>query len=293
MSSKPPATKDLAATALYTSATWAWGKLAHAKLLDWTNARLVFRITNFFLWITGKGGKLPYALLHRHVLIDRLLEQSGARRVVELAAGLSRRGVTMTADPSMSYVEVDQAGVFEAKRALLSRSAEGTNVLSRSNLVFVSADVIHMSFDEVAPAGSTPLFVIAEGLLVYFGADTQNALFRKIAAYLRANVGGSFVFDFVPASEQPPPGAGSRFLDWLLAAFTRGAAFVRDKRTRDDIASTLLACGFDEVEMIEPCNVAEARGLPFPNVRSQQLVYWARIHAKPSPRAFLGKGKER
>ena len=87
MSSKPPASKDLAATALYTSATWAWGKLAHAKLLDWVNARLVFRITNFLLWITGKGGKLPYALLHRHVLMDRLLEQSGARRVLELAAG--------------------------------------------------------------------------------------------------------------------------------------------------------------------------------------------------------------
>ena len=264
-------------TALYTSATWAWGKLAHAKLLDWTNARWVFRFTNFFLWITGKGGKLPYALLHRHVLIDRLLEQSGARRVLELAAGLSRRGVATTADPSVSYVEVDQAGVFEVKRALLSRSAEGNSVLSRSNLVFVSADVSRMSFEEVAPAGSAPLFVIAEGLLVYFDADTQAALFRKIASYLRANAGGSLVFDFVPAGEQPPPGAASRFLDWLLAASTRGAAFVRDKRTREDVASALIACGFDEVEMIEPYKVAEARGLPFPTVRSQQLVYWAKI----------------
>jgi len=277
LSFKPPASKDLAATALYTSATWAWGKLAHAKLLDWVNARLVFRITNFFLWIAGKGGKLPYALLHRHVLMDRLLEQSGARRVLELAAGLSRRGVTTTADPSMSYVEVDQAGVFEVKRALLARSAEGRDVLARSNLVFVSADVSQMSFEEVAPEGSAPLFVIAEGLLVYFDADTQAALFRKLASYLRANSGGSFVFDFVPAIEQPPPGAASRFLDRLLAASTRGAAFVRDNRTRDDVASTLIACGFDEVEMIEPYRVAEARGLPFPSVRSQQLVYWARI----------------
>ncbi len=206
--------------------------------------------------------------------------------MVELAAGLSRRGVTMTADPSMSYVEVDQAGVFEVKRALLLRSEEGRNVLSRSNLVLVSADVVHISFDEVAPAGSTPLFVIAEGLLVYFDADTQDALFRKIASYLRANAGGSFVFDFVPASEQPPPGLVSRFLDWLFAVFSGGAAFVRDKRTRDDVASTLMAFGFDEVEMIEPCNVAQARSLPFPNVRSQQLVYWARIHSRPSPQLF-------
>jgi hypothetical protein len=58
----------------------------------------VFRAVNGTLALTqpffGTTAPLRIALLHRHALIDSLLGASQARVVVELAAGLSRRGVS-------------------------------------------------------------------------------------------------------------------------------------------------------------------------------------------------------
>ena len=98
-------------TALYTSATWSWGKLANAELFDHAQARKVFRVVNAVLGVTrpfiGLRSPLPHALLHRHTIIDALLRAAHARRVLELAAGLSRRGVTFSANPGIDYVEID------------------------------------------------------------------------------------------------------------------------------------------------------------------------------------------
>ena len=95
---------DLSVTALYTSATWTWGKLPNAELFDHGQAKRVFRVVNAVLGAArpfiGLSSPLRLALLHRHTLIDALLVESGHRKVLELAAGLSRRGVTLQRRPS-------------------------------------------------------------------------------------------------------------------------------------------------------------------------------------------------
>jgi O-methyltransferase involved in polyketide biosynthesis len=267
--------KDLSVTALYTSGAWSWGKLANAELVLHPRAPGVFSAVNATLAMTrpfAREAPLKIALLHRHVLIDALLEESRAPRVLELAAGLSRRGITFS--ESREYVEVDRPHVVEAKRALLERTDAGRAALARSTFRMIGADVTDTPLDELAPPNGEPLFVIAEGLMMYLDADAQRALARRVAERL-AKGGGTFVFDLVPPCEQPPPGAVGRALEWTMKQFTGGKAFAKDARTRDDIAGDLRACGFARVEAVEPRAVATKYALPYPDAPTQQLVFVA------------------
>lgn len=268
--------KDLSVTALYTSAAWSWGKLANAELVLHPKAPGVFAAVNATLAVTrpfAREAPLRVALLHRHALIDALLRASRAPRVLELAAGLSRRGVTFSEE--RDYVEVDQPHVVATKRALLERTEAGRAALARPAFRMVAADVTTAPLDELAPPDGEQLFVIAEGLLMYLDADAQRALARRVAARF-AKGGGTFVFDYVPPREQPPPGAVGRALEWTMKRFTGGKAFAKDDRTREQIADDLRACGFRDVEAIEPRAVAAKYALPYPDAATQQVVFVAR-----------------
>ncbi len=265
-------------TALYTAGAWTWGAFPNAELFASADTDRVFRVVNGALAVARflrlRAAPLATSLVHRHAAIDHLLRRSACREVVELATGLSRRGVTFSADPAMR--EVDLPHVIGAKRDLLARTAEGRAAIERSNWSLVGADVTTLSLDAVAPPDpGRPLFVIAEGLMMYLDAEAQRALMRKVAARLAAGGGGTFVFDLVPASEQPQPGAMGRALEWLMKRFTGGKSFVRDMRSRADIVAEARACGFREVAAIEPGAVARSWGLPLADAPSQQLLFTA------------------
>ncbi len=272
---------DLSVTALYTSHTWTWAGLSCAELFATPEARAVFRVTNAALFLARlfrwSLPSLRHSLLHRHTMIDRLLRESGAHRVLELASGLSRRGAAVSADTSIEYVEVDLPHVVARKRALLERTEEGRAVLARPNLRFVAADVTEAPFGDLAPRGGS-LFVIAEGLFMYLQPEAQRALWRKVHDGIAAR-GGTFVFDLVPTCEQPRPGIVGRTLEALMKRFTGGRSFERDARTRADIRQELLAAGFDETEAVEPRAVARAWSLPLPDARTQQLLFVCRARA--------------
>jgi len=274
---------DLSITALYTSATWAWAGLPGADLLASPESRRVFDVTNAALALARPFQRDPrslkHALLHRHAMIDHLLRASGARQVLELAAGLSRRGVTVSADPAVTYTEVDLAHVLAKKRALLERSAEGRTALARPNLCLVARDVTAEALTDLVTPGAR-LFVIAEGLFVYLTPDQQRALFRAARALLERAGGGTVAFDLVPSCEEPPPGAAGRALGWLMERFTGGKTFERDARTRGDLTRELLDAGFTSAEAIEPRDVAIAWALPSGEVPTRQLVFVAAHHGR-------------
>lgn len=257
---------DLSITALYTAGTWAWLGLPAAHLFRSPDSDRVFAVTNAALWLASwfaSGPDLPRSLAQRHAMIDALI--AGSPRVIELAAGLSRRGAAMSADPAVSYVEVDLPGVVARKEALLAASEEGRGVLARPNLARVAADV--RSVDLAALAGG-PCAVVAEGLMMYLPAEEQRALWAKIARIPRVRL----VFDLVPPVEKAPPGAVGRALGWLMRRFTGGQGFVEDGRSRADLLAELRACGFAEVRALEPRDLL---GMPFPKARTEVVVFEA------------------
>ena len=276
-------TPGLSVTALYTSATWAWGKLPGAELLDHPDAQRVFGVTNLVLGavraVRRGAPSLPHSLIQRHLMIDALLAESEHLRVLELAAGLSRRCVTLSSDARIICTEIDRSPVIARKRALLERSAEGRAVLARPNLRFIAADLGDFQLgtlpaDAVGSAAER-LFVIAEGLLMYLRAPEQRRLWSDVHALLAVR-GGTFVFDLVPALEQPPPGVIGRGLAWAMKRATSGVKFETDQRDRATIARELEQLGF-RVEVVEPRTAPARWKLPHHDVHTQQLVFVCRV----------------
>ncbi|MGC6416529.1 MAG: class I SAM-dependent methyltransferase [Bradymonadia bacterium] len=284
------ASGDLSVTALYTAQTWRWGQLTCSEYFETQESRIVFKITNIalavarlFIW---RLRSLRVSLLHRHCAIDHLVEAFVPVRVVELAAGLSRRGVSMSASEALDYVEVDLEPVVAKKLALLGAHPDGQKCLERENWRCVSGDVQELELYDVVGQTSRSA-VIAEGLFMYFGEEEQMAMWRKIYTSLRDSRAGLFVFDLVPKNEQPKPGPIGRALEWLMKRFTGGRAFEVDGRTRADIVSALASVGFDRVTALEPKDYGAQWSLPYPDYRSQQLLFICEVGESTSDERFF------
>jgi O-methyltransferase involved in polyketide biosynthesis len=269
---------DLSVTALYTSQVWAWGGLSHAHLFASSDAKRIFDATNAALAaariFNRKLAPLRHSLLHRHAMIDHLLRVSDYRQVIELAAGFSRRGAATTSDPHMQYTEFDLPHVLERKRELLQRTDEGRAVLARPGLRLVEGDVGTVVLEPFLRRGE-PVFVIAEGLMMYLAADARRRLFAKVRQLAETTGELRFVFDLVPASEQSESGVAGRVLEAAIKASTGGRSFEGDARTRDDIVNALHEAGFDDIEVVASSDIAHAWNLPQSDRRTQVVLFIA------------------
>lgn len=275
MTAKPG---DLSVTALYTSQAWAWGGLSYAHLFASAEAKRVFDTTNLALaaarMVNRTLAPLRHSLLHRHTMIDHLLRESGARHVIELAAGLSRRGTAATSDPCVRYTEIDLPHVIGRKRELLKRTAQGRAVLTRPGLRLVEADVETVALEEFGPGGE-PVFVIAEGLLMYLTSQARRDLFAKVRRLAATTGELRFVFDLTPVAEEPAPGVAGRVLAAAMKRSTGGRGFERSPRTREDVVTALHQAGFDDVAVLTSSETARAWGLPDPDRRTQVVLFVA------------------
>ncbi|MGH3770093.1 MAG: class I SAM-dependent methyltransferase [Pseudonocardiaceae bacterium] len=270
---------DLSVTALYTSQVWAWGGLSHAHLFASADAKRVFDATNATLaaarMFNRKLSPLCHSLLHRHTMIDHLLRESGYRHVIELAAGFSRRGAATTSDPRVHYTELDLPRVVERKRELLQRTDEGRAVLARPGLRLVEGDVETVALEAFAQRGE-PVFVIAEGLMMYLAADARQRLFTKVRQLAAITGELRFVFDLTPSSEEPELGIVGRVLESAFTRSTGGRSFERDTGTRGDIVTALREAGFDNsIEAVTASDIAHAWNLPDPDRRTRVVLFAA------------------
>ena len=270
-------TGDLSVTALYTSEAWAFGDIANAELLRTEEAGAVFGITNKALRVgrlfRRDAPSLPHSLVQRHQMIDHLLREWRGGQGLELAAGLSPRGIGVSYDHDRRHVEVDLRPMIARKRELLARSIEGQEVALRSNLHLIPGDIEKVNFDRLPLEADQPVFVIVEGLCMYLEAARQRALWAKIAALIAGRPGSALVFDLVPFSEQPPAGLIGKALGGLMKMFTGGQTFAEDNRRREDVVSDLAAAGFGDVQLFEPGEVGADWGLSFLDVPTQQLIF--------------------
>ena len=262
---------DLSITALYTSQVWAWAELPGAQLFATAEAKRVFDVTNAALAVMRRGTPLRYALLHRHAMIDHIARAS--RSIVELAAGLSRRGAAFTKDPAVRYVELDLPAVVAHKRRLLERTAEGRVVVTRSNFELVAGDVETVALE---PFVDGPVVVIAEGLMMYLDAAARRRLFAKLRRLADHTGELELVFDVVPTSEEPAPGVTGRVLEAAMKRFTGGRTFERDLATRADVLRELRDAGFIEPTAIAAAEVARDWKLPHADRSTPTVVFTAR-----------------
>jgi len=271
---------SLSVTALYTAGAWAWSRRPGASLYASTATQRVFGTVNGVLaiagWFVRGAPSLRHGLVQRHVMLDALVHRGrshGADTVLELAAGLSPRGAAFTADPELSWIEVDLPAVVAYKTALLQRTTEGEQVLARPHLRRVGADLRDTDLLDIhTPTG--PAVVLAEGLLMYLDDEARRDLFARVAQWLAPH-GGSFAFDLVPPQDKAPPGWIARWLGAWMRRFTGGDGLSETPASREDVLAELTEAGFCEVWTLTPDEAPGAWGVPHLHMATEQRLFVA------------------
>jgi O-methyltransferase involved in polyketide biosynthesis len=265
---------DIPPSALYTAATWRWGKLPGAELVTPPNAGRVFRVMNAYMslyrLLNPGWHSLKHTLIHRHVGIEHLLRVSSCSQVIEIAAGFSPRGSAISADPSIRYFEVDLAPVVRAKRAMLGTTAAGLEVLQRKSFALLEGDVTAMDWTRFPGCAS---FIITEGLMMYLERAQQLAIWRSIAEFLREHR-GEYVFDYLPVPDEPRRSFAGRFLSRLRGP--KRHAFPCDNRSREEIADDLRTAGFEGITVHSSIDFTSAWNLPHAKAHTRVILYRCR-----------------
>lgn len=125
----------------------------------------------------------------RYKLVSRLLAQNHIEQVLELAAGFSPRGLELTDDNSVSYVEIDLPDIAAQKREIVNtfRSRENLHLEEGNALDVATLQIATRYFDRSKPVG-----IIHEGLLRYLAFD-QKAIVAKNIHALFGEFGGVWI----------------------------------------------------------------------------------------------------
>ncbi|HEX9013046.1 MAG TPA: hypothetical protein VF813_06000, partial [Anaerolineaceae bacterium] len=90
--------------------------------------------------------------------------------MLELASGLTLRGLAFTQDPRCTYLESDLSGISTEKEAIITRLRQKYGLADHGNLHFPVVNVLDRSQLEEAVKGldrSQPLVIVNEGLFPY------------------------------------------------------------------------------------------------------------------------------
>jgi O-methyltransferase involved in polyketide biosynthesis len=146
----------------------------------------------------------------RHKSIGAMIRRSQSRQVLELASGFSPRGLALTADPRVLYVETDLPETAVDKRALLTEISRRHRLMPRDNFRIVPADALNLEKLQAATKylqPGQPVLVVHEGLLQYLSSSETEQVARNIHALL-GQFGGAWItpdFSLKADADNLPP----------------------------------------------------------------------------------------
>jgi O-methyltransferase involved in polyketide biosynthesis len=237
--------------------------------------------------LAGRLFKLPTLLEFlefRHRMIEAALERLEPDRVIELGAGLSRRGLTWVLDHGVPYTEIDLPHMTQAKRELLD-AAPGRvrRALREGELELRSTDILAPSFaDELEQlcAGFARPVVISEGMLDYFTLAARQTLFCNLVAGFRAaGVRGRYLTDLRRADRERKVGPAALVLRSAIKLATGGQGLARPFRDYEHVDRSLALAGFDEREELRPKALAELEPR-LARLRSPTSIWLSTVHAR-------------
>jgi len=241
-------------TAHFTGYVWYRNGLGDPALRTRTGQLLVAAFAPIDRAARLAGGPaLEDMLLGRHLAIDERLEQAIERgqveQVIEVAAGLSPRGLRFTRrhGDRLRYVEGDLPAMARRKREALAR----TDGPAGSNHLVVEIDALADdgpgSLAGVAARHLDPgrgLAIITEGLLNYFDRAAVEGMWARFARVLSRHRHGLYLSDLHLAEDMERV-RGARAFAALLSLFARGRVHVHYGDS-GAAGRALLAAGFAE-----------------------------------------------
>jgi O-methyltransferase involved in polyketide biosynthesis len=139
----------------------------------------------------------------RYKVTDRILGEHGITQVLEVAAGLSPRGLAMTMNPDVVYVVTDLPQVLKLEKTIAE------TILAKSNshcpnLHFQAANALDMKSLSTAASAfkrGKPIAIIVEGLLTYLNRREREIIAGNIHELLE-KYGGLWVASDVNTKQQ-------------------------------------------------------------------------------------------
>ena len=132
----------------------------------------------------------------RYKSIAQTIRTCGAMQVIELASGLSLRGLAMTsAIGNLTYVETDLEDLTEAKAALVDELRRQHNLPASASYRLVVANALDWGLLQLAVQSlrhDQPIAVVNEGLFQYLSAGEMETVARNVHALL-ADFGGVWI----------------------------------------------------------------------------------------------------
>src|SRR5882724_9326510 len=154
---------------------------------------------------------------NRYRSLDRLLSEGAHSRVLEIASGLSFRGLELARSNEIFYLDTDLPNITLLKAGLVAKLHPGplTGTLRVQPLNALDADAFRATVDDMPPG---PLAIANEGLLVYLDDKEKARLASNVRAALLARGGVWLTADVYvqnPGGSAPTVGYGRsrEFLD--------------------------------------------------------------------------------
>jgi O-methyltransferase involved in polyketide biosynthesis len=247
--------KRISPTAHYTAYVWHRLRLPYADLFATPTGRTLFwSFRAAGEWMAAASPGLPSMVQYlelRHRAIEHALDQIEPDRIVEIGAGLSRRGVTWVLDRGVQYTEVDLPHMVEAKRAVLRRHGLAQRLGDR--LTQVAKDALSPDFGawlgEHLVGAQRPV-VITEGVLGYFELPERERIARSIAEGLAAVGRGTFLSDLRSNEGGRTLAVTSEILKGAIWLITRGRGAAENFVDADDVRGFFARTGFATAEPV-------------------------------------------
>ncbi|MGN6168333.1 MAG: class I SAM-dependent methyltransferase, partial [Solirubrobacteraceae bacterium] len=250
---RPDGSEAISPTAHYTGFVWARNGLSPPGLAT-LEGRVLFESLRAPMAVNDLlgGGTLEAYLLARHRAIDAVLERAIERRrigqVIEVAAGMSGRGVRFAEryGDRLLYVEADLPAMAERKRQALAR-LDALSERHRVEDLDALLDSGSRSLPELVRRldHSRGLVIITEGLLGYLEYSAVRALWRRFAAALCTFKEGTYISDIHVDEVENLRVKAFRL---ALAAFVRGPVHVHFGE-EPKVVGALTQAGFASAEI--------------------------------------------
>ena len=185
----------------------------------------------------------------RYKSITQLIRNSGASQVLELASGYSLRGLDLTRDGSLCYVETDLPDVVAAKLGLLDEVRKRHGIAPSPLHVVGAADALDIEQLRAATAvldRSRSLLVLCEGLIGYLTREETGRVAGNVRTLIDDFDGGWWIvpdFAFKTELRNLPP---ERIrLREAITGVTQRELDASAFEDADDLASFLGRFGFE------------------------------------------------
>lgn len=132
----------------------------------------------------------------RYKLTNKLLDNSGIKQVLELAAGYSSRGLIYS-NKGYNYVEMDLEKIIQNKTNIVNEIEK--NIPNSLNIISGNAlrSSDYLKCDEYFESNK-PIAVINEGLLRYLTFDEKRIVAENVYSFLKKHGGIWITYDVTP-----------------------------------------------------------------------------------------------